>query len=285
MKKFDLNIEEPEEDAGGNPGEKPKAPKGFNLALNLDAVQTQKEGDQIAEMKERLYDAYDPSSSRRVAKPGGDAPSGKPKLGLALGGITGQPAATYPDPEAAEETITGSGTMVSKNQHKRNIAQMADNVSMLSSSPMHTGKMSTAFRQRLGAGGIPTPLGSDMSRTKFDFSGYDPALMRKKKAPSPERKVIAKVEDDMEIFTTDHTENPSLVDLEKRNTESSQLGKKQVLNDIYPESLGGDVDKEFDMLTLKKAINEEEIQAALAYKFFNEQEYQAVVREQEALDL
>lgn len=28
-------------------------------------------------------------------------------------------------------------------------------------------------------GGIATPLGSDMSRTKFDFSGYDPKAMRK----------------------------------------------------------------------------------------------------------
>ena len=149
MKKFDLSIEEPEEGQSGNPGDKPKAPgpKGFSLALKLDAVEAQKGADQIAEMKERLYDAYDPSSSRRLNKAGGgDAPSGKPKLGLALGGITGQQPPSFPEPEATEETITGTGTMVSKSQHKRNIAQMADNVSMLSSSPMHTGKMSTAFR-------------------------------------------------------------------------------------------------------------------------------------------
>ena len=124
-----------------------------------------------------------------------------------------------------------------------------------------------------------------MSRREFDFSGYDPALMRKKKEPSPERKVIAKVEDDMEIFTSDHTADPKLIDLERRNAESSEAGKNQVLEEIYPSAFGGDVDKQFDMQALKNAIVEEEIQAANAYRFFNEQEYQAVVRQQEALDL
>lgn len=43
-----------------------------------------------------------------------------------------------------------------------------------------------------------------MSRAKFDFSGYDPNAMRKKKAPSPERKVIKKVEEDMEVFMSEN---------------------------------------------------------------------------------
>jgi hypothetical protein len=85
----------------------------------------------------------------------------------------------------------------------KNIAKLADNISEMSQSPMHTGKMSNRFRSKYGAGGIPTPLGSDMSRAKFDFTGYDPAMMRKKKAPSPERKVVVKQEDDMEVFVTD----------------------------------------------------------------------------------
>jgi hypothetical protein len=62
---------------------------------------------------------------------------------------------------------------------------------------LHTGKLSNRFKARIGAGGIPTPLGSDMSRAKFDFSGYDPKEMRKKKAPSPVRKV--KIEDDNDM--------------------------------------------------------------------------------------
>ena len=62
------------------------------------------------------------------------------------------------------------------------------------------------------AGGIPTPMGSDMSRAKFDFSGYDPEAMRKKKPKSPERKVIHKVEDDVEIFVSDFTDDPSAPD-------------------------------------------------------------------------
>lgn len=49
-----------------------------------------------------------------------------------------------------------------------------------------------------------------MSRAKFDFSGYDPERMRKKKAPSPERKVIVKLEEDMEIFTSDAQNNKDL---------------------------------------------------------------------------
>ena len=52
----------------------------------------------------------------------------------------------------------------------------------------------------MAAGGIPTPLGSDMSRAKFDFSGYDPKVMRKKKEELPERPIWKKVEEDMETF-------------------------------------------------------------------------------------
>jgi len=64
-------------------------------------------------------------------------------------------------------------------------------------------------------------MGSDISRAKFDFSGYDPEAMRKKKPKSPERKAIHKVEEDMEVFTSDFTENPSAPDLKKRNDENS----------------------------------------------------------------
>jgi len=55
--------------------------------------------------------------------------------------------------------------------------------SVISQSPMNKaggGLMSSKFKQRMGMGGIPTPLGSDMSMKKFDFSGYDPQARRKK---------------------------------------------------------------------------------------------------------
>ena len=63
-------------------------------------------------------------------------------------------------------------------------------------------------------GGIATPLGSDMSRTKFDFSGYDPKTMRKNKYISPSRNVIKKLEGDTEVFMTDFSDNPGVVDLD-----------------------------------------------------------------------
>lgn len=59
---------------------------------------------------------------------------------------------------------------------------------------MNAGRMSNRYRARMGAG--ITPLGSDMSRAKFDFSGYDPEARKREKPRSPERKVIKKVEED-----------------------------------------------------------------------------------------
>ena len=60
MKKLNLNIEEPEE--GDNKAAVPK--KGLNLGLNLDLVKNKDEGV-TADIKEKLYDQYDPNSSRR----------------------------------------------------------------------------------------------------------------------------------------------------------------------------------------------------------------------------
>lgn len=76
------------------------------------------------------------------------------------------------------------------------------------------GLLSNRFKARLGMGGIPTPLASDMSRAKFDFSGYDPKAMRKQKEPSPVRKITKKVEEDMEIFMTDISDKPETANLE-----------------------------------------------------------------------
>jgi hypothetical protein len=70
--------------------------------------------------------------------------------------------------------------------------------------------------------GIPTPLASDMRRVKFYFSGYDPKAMRKQKEPSPARKITKKVEEDMEIFMTDITDNPETANLELLNEKKAK---------------------------------------------------------------
>lgn len=62
-----------------------------------------------------------------------------------------------------------------------------------------------------------------MSRAKFDFSGYDPKAMRKKKQENPTRDVVKKIEEDCELFTTDiKGEAPSFGDLEDKNLKGSQ---------------------------------------------------------------
>ena len=104
---------------------------------------------------------------------------------------------------------------------------------------MNADKISARFKAaRMGAGGIPTPLGSDMSRAKFDFSGYDPKAARKKKDETPDVKVLKKVEDDMEIFMTDTTEDPSVSDFEKKNIESSDVAREKVVDQIFDMQAG-----------------------------------------------
>lgn len=203
MKKLDLALEtgspekEEQEQTAAQPGEAPASaglrsgPGGLNLALNLGLVQRP---DQTADAKEQLYDAYDPSSSRKKDSmrenvppvPGLGKPSTKPKFSLNMGAITGEaPSIAAPNTTAnidqnaaGEETITGFGAagapQVPSTSKPGRFAALADNVSNVSASPLNAGQMSNRFRARMGAGGIPTPLGSDMSRAKFDFSGYDP---------------------------------------------------------------------------------------------------------------
>lgn len=61
-----------------------------------------------------------------------------------------------------------------------------------------------------------------MSRAKFDFSGYDPEEMRKKRPPSPKITVNIKEEDDMEILTGQVEGQESNGDLDQLNTASAQ---------------------------------------------------------------
>ena len=146
----------------------------------------------------------------------------------------------------------------------------------------------------MGMGGIATPLGSDMSMRKFDFSGYDPKAVRKKKAPSPERKVIKKTEEDMEVFVSDMTAQPDQGDLDKKNQQSSQQARDQVLKGIYEIKQNGDqidltnqnlLNAQMEVMNLQKHINEETIEPQQAYTIFNDFESLAVQKEQNLLDL
>ena len=67
-----------------------------------------------------------------------------------------------------------------------------------------------------------------MSRAKFDFTGYDPEAMRKKRDPSPEVKVTVKEEEDMEVFTGECVGRDNDGDLDKLNSIASQKAQDQV---------------------------------------------------------
>ena len=108
--------------------------------------------------------------------------------------------------------------------------------SVISQSPMNKaggGLMSSKFKQRMGMGGIATPLGSDMSMKKFDFSGYDPQARRKKQAAAGVQKVLKREEDDMEVFVTDYTDNPDQGNWDKKNERGAQQAKEKVMKEIY----------------------------------------------------
>ena len=72
-----------------------------------------------------------------------------------------------------------------------------------------------------------------MSRAKFDFTGYDPKAQRKQKEPSPERKVIVKVEDDMEIFTTDFIDPEGAIDINIKNEKNANDTKEHANEKIF----------------------------------------------------
>jgi len=158
--------------------------------LGLDIQDADQKQDKIAEMKEKMYDSYDPNSSKRgvqktaefYAVPEAPVPpaigesKNKPKFSLNMNkipGVTPQASTGLPNLTGGDG-ITPSNHLMNK-KNFRNVAELADNVSEMSQSPVNAGaQISARFRARMGAGGIPTPLGSDMSRAKFDFSGYDP---------------------------------------------------------------------------------------------------------------
>lgn len=62
MKKFDLQLDTASPDKGDANEGSPSRIGAKGLALNLDLM---KKTDNIADMKEKLYDGYDASSSRK----------------------------------------------------------------------------------------------------------------------------------------------------------------------------------------------------------------------------
>lgn len=165
---------------------------------------------------------------------------GKPSFKLNMDGLGGAlPAGATPK----EQMLSGMGaTGITPSGMRPGMPNM-DQMSLASPSAMSVSEMSSRFRAKMKAGGIPTPLGSDMSRAKFDFSGYDPKKFRKQKEKSPERKVIKKEEGDMEVFVSDFGSNPEKVDLERKNDESSVNVRKQVVNDIFDTRKDSHMDK------------------------------------------
>lgn len=234
-----------------------------------------------------------------AGKGAGEDPTGKPKFSLPVKGLGGS-------------GLEGTEMSLSKRLKAAGITPSAAAgpslalgdaaSSIVSQSPMgaRDPKLSTTFKARMGMGGIATPLGSDMSMRKFDFSGYDPKAMRKKKAPSPPRKVIKHEDDDMEVFVSDMTEQPDQGNLDRKNAQSSQQAKEKVIKGIYEIRQPGGMDlasqidpvnsqkllqAQLDVMNLQSQINEDEVEPQQAYAIFCDFESKAVQKEQELLDL
>ena len=151
-------------------------------------------------------------------------------------------------------------------------------------------RMSNRYRAARAGAQIITPLGSDMSRAKFDFSGYDAEAHRKKKPRSPERRVIMKVEEDAEVFMSENVQVPDSTNLDIMNQGSAKDAKDLVFDKIYnigrqEQDASKNAERLIEIKNFQSNIHEDEINAQQAYDFFNSQEYQAVQREQSLLDL
>lgn len=131
-------------------------------------------------------------------------------------------------------------------------------------------------------GNIATPLGSDISRTKFDFTGYDPNQMKKKKAPIPVRNVIVKEEDDLEVFVSDPTDGKEPKNIDDRNQQQAEQAQSSVKDQIYGAF---NPDRKVEMAKVKGKIDNDQIDAGKAYLIFTELEKDAIQRENNLHDL
>mmetsp|Transcript_3391 Transcript_3391/g.5715 ORF Transcript_3391/g.5715 Transcript_3391/m.5715 type:complete len:92 (+) Transcript_3391:480-755(+) len=88
-----------------------------------------------------------------------------------------------------------------------------------------------------------------MSRAKFDFSGYDPEAMRRKRDPSPEIKVSVKTEDDMDVYTGEclAAEGETRKDLEELNEESAKQARKRV-NEVQKDEDGDENEQQIQLI-------------------------------------
>lgn len=269
------------------------------LGLDLDLLKKGKTETEIAEMKEKMYDNYDSQSSRRktMAELGsgrGEVPafggtpamaSGKPSFKLNMAGLVGAGGSPAADIGAdLEKEISGSlskrgltgitpsaaasgGNMFKGIDALQDARGGMDRASMLSgASPMGTTSMlSKNFKSRMKMQGIPTPLGSNMSRAKFDFSGYDPLERKRKKVIEvPPRPIAKKEEEDCEVLVTDVAGEPEgFGDLEAKNAKDSfyVLGRAKAdiydarmhqdeINKVAQSARGEQVDTEFEVLKL-----------------------------------
>lgn len=213
MKKLDLNLDTTD---GSNPAAKPKP---MGLGLNLDKVTNPDLTD-----KEKEYQDYNPMSSRKD-KDDVAASSSKPKFNINVGGLGGSGlegnvmGRDMPGTTKADGGGLGPITPVGGLSSYGITPNAAGGKSMAgfdtqSNASGAVSRMSNRYRAARAGAQIITPLGSDMSRAKFDFSGYDAEAHRKKKPQSPERKVIKKIEEDAEVFMSENVQAPESTDLE-----------------------------------------------------------------------
>lgn len=198
--------------------------------------------------KQKALDEYDPLSSRKKkAEDLMAASSSKPKFNIDVKGLAGTglggnsmanlnsmaniPGTTKADHSGGISGMGGLGPITPvgglggfgitpSNAAGRSLAGIGGNNADTQSNAS-VSRMSNRYRAARAGAQIITPLGSDMSRAKFDFSGYDPNAHRKKKPKSPERRVIKKVEEDIEVFMSENVQNPDDVDLDQKNDSSS----------------------------------------------------------------
>jgi hypothetical protein len=65
-------------------------------------------------------------------------------------------------------------------------------------------------------------------------------VMEPPRPPSPECKVVMKMEEDMEVFTSDMTLLPDQGNVDKKNLESSGITKETAMNQIYKQKATND---------------------------------------------
>lgn len=90
------------------------------------------------------------------------------------------------------------------------------------------------------------------------------------------RKVKVKIEDDMEIYTTDYLDPRGEVNVDEKNNQSYLKNKEKAEKNIYEVEDTTNAEAISDVINLKKNIDSEPIEPGKAYKFFSEQDLGAI---------